>query len=340
MNDWLLALLALGLLGTLALQLVLLLRRPRPEAAPELLLRLSALEQSLLALTQASARSEAACARIELHIQAFSASSALAQEAARQRLDEQLAKTVEEARHGRRETGEALLALRHELGRSLTQLAADNLQHAEQLRAALNERLAAIQADNGARLEQMRLTVDEKLHATLEQRLGESFKLVSERLEQVHTGLGEMKLLAGSVGDLKRVMSNVRSRGTWGEVQLGALIEGLLTPDQYAQNVKTVPGSNELVEFAIKMPGKTDEQPVWLPIDAKYPVEHYQRLLDAHENADKALIQSASAAFEASIRLEARKIASKYLSPPHTTDFAVLFLPTEACLPKSAACPA
>jgi len=330
-EGWL-ALLALGLLGvlgTLALQLVLLLRRPRPEIAPELLLRLGALEQALLALTQGSARSEAACARIELQLQAYGASTAQAQEAARQRLDEQLAKTVEEARHGRRETGEALLALRHELGRSLTQLAADNLQHAGQLRAALNERLAAIQADNGARLEQMRLTVDEKLHATLEQRLGESFKLVSERLEQVHTGLGEMKLLAGSVGDLKRVMSNVRSRGTWGEVQLGALIEGLLTPDQYAQNVKTVPGSNELVEFAIKMPGKTDEQPVWLPIDAKYPVEHYQRLLDAHESADKAQIQSASAAFEASIRLEARKIASKYLSPPHTTDFAVLFLPTE-----------
>ncbi len=202
-------------------------------------------------------------------------------------------------------------------------------QNAEQLRTVLNERLTAIQADNTAKLEEMRRTVDEKLHATLEQRLGESFKLVSDRLEQVHKGLGEMQTLAGSVGDLKRVMTNVKSRGTWGEVQLGAIIDNVLTPDQYAKNVKTVPGSDELVEFAIRLPGKHDEHPVWLPIDSKYPVEHYQRLMDAQDTADKGAIASAGNAFEASIRFEAKKIFSKYVSPPHTTDFAILYLPTE-----------
>ncbi|MCW5221048.1 DNA recombination protein RmuC [Verminephrobacter aporrectodeae subsp. tuberculatae] len=204
-------------------------------------------------------------------------------------------------------------------------------QHnAEQLRNALNERLAAIQADNATRLEEMRRTVDEKLHATLEQRLGESFKLVSERLEQVHKGLGEMQTLAGSVGDLKRVMSNVKSRGTWGEMQLGAIIENVLTPEQFARNVKTVPGSDELVEFAIRLPGRNDVHPVWLPIDAKYPVEQYQRLMDAQDAADKAATLSAGNAFETSVRNEARKIFAKYVSPPHTTDFAVLYLPTES----------
>lgn len=201
--------------------------------------------------------------------------------------------------------------------------------NAEQLRTALNERLAAIQADNTAKLEEMRRTVDEKLHATLEQRLGDSFKLVSERLELVHKGLGEMQSLAGSVGDLKRVMTNVKTRGTWGEVQLGAIIDSILTPEQYARNVKVAPGSDELVEFAIRLPGRREEQPVWLPIDAKYPVEHYQRLMDAQDGADRAAIVAAGNAFEASIRFEARKIASKYLAPPHTTDFAILYLPTE-----------
>ena len=220
-------------------------------------------------------------------------------------------------------------ALQDTVSQQLRHMTAGSQQNSEQLRTALNERLAAIQADNASKLEEMRRTVDEKLHATLEQRLGDSFKLVSERLEQVHAGLGEMKSLAGSVGDLKRVMTNVRARGTWGEVQLGAIIESLMTAEQYDKNVKTVPGSNDLVEYAVRMPGKTGDQVVWLPIDSKYPVEHYQRLVDAHEQADKALVQQAASAFEASIRLEAKKIASKYVSPPHTTDFAVLFVPTE-----------
>jgi DNA recombination protein RmuC len=210
---------------------------------------------------------------------------------------------------------------------------------AEQLRTALNERLAAIQQDNTTKLEEMRRTVDEKLHATLEQRLGESFKRVSDQLEQVHTGLGEMKTLAGSVGDLKRVMTNVRTRGTWGEVQLGAIMESLLTAEQFDRNVKTVPGSNDLVEFAVRMPGKGDDAPVWLPVDSKYPVEHYQRLQDAHDSADKAVIQQAATAFESSIRAEAKKISSKYVSPPHTTDFAILFLPTEGLFAEVARIP-
>lgn len=209
----------------------------------------------------------------------------------------------------------------------------------EQLRAALNERLAAIQQDNTTKLEEMRRTVDEKLHATLEQRLGDSFKLVSEKLEQVHIGLGEMKNLAGSVGDLKRVMTNVRTRGTWGEVQLGAIMESLLTAEQFDRNVKTVPGSNDLVEFAVRLPGKGDDAPVWLPVDSKYPVEHYQRLLDAHDSLDKAVIQQATTAFESSIRLEAKKISTKYVSPPHTTDFAILFLPTEGLFAEVARLP-
>jgi DNA recombination protein RmuC len=219
--------------------------------------------------------------------------------------------------------------LQDAMSQQLASLVQGTQQNAEQLRTALNERLAAIQADNTAKLEEMRRTVDEKLHATLEQRLGESFKLVSDRLEQVHKGLGEMQTLASSVGDLKRVMTNVKSRGTWGEVQLGAIIDNVLTPDQYAKNVKVVPGSDELVEFAIRLPGKQDEHPVWLPIDSKYPVEHYQRLMDAQDSADKAAIASAGNAFEASIRFEAKKIFSKYVSPPHTTDFAILYLPTE-----------
>ena len=220
-------------------------------------------------------------------------------------------------------------ALQESVHQQLTSMVQGSQQSSEQLRTALNERLAAIQANNTAQLEAMRLTVDEKLHATLEQRLGESFKLVSDRLEQVHKGLGEMQTLAGSVGDLKRVMTNVKSRGTWGEVQLGAILDNVLTPDQFARNVKTVPGSDEVVEFAIRLPGKSHESPVWLPIDAKYPVEQYQRLLDAQEAADKPAMVSAGNAFETSIRNEARKISAKYISPPHTTDFAVLYLPSE-----------
>ncbi len=196
----------------------------------------------------------------------------------------------------------------------------------ERLKITVEGRLTAIQADNAQKLEEMRRTVDEKLHATLEQRLGESFKLVSERLEQVHRGLGEMQTLAAGVGDLKRVLTNVKTRGTWGEVQLSALLEQLLTAEQFAANVATRPGSNERVDFAIRLPGKGDGAVVWLPIDAKFPIEDYRRLLDAQ---DAVAIEEASKAIEMRIRSEAKSIHEKYVAPPHTTDFALLYLPIE-----------
>jgi DNA recombination protein RmuC len=181
------------------------------------------------------------------------------------------------------------------------------------------------------KLEKIRQTVDEKLHATLEQRLGESFRLVSERLEQVQLGLGEMRTLANGVGDLKRVLTNVKVRGTWGEVQLGALLEQFLTPDQYATNVATKEGSNDRVEFAVKLPGR-DDQPgshLWLPVDAKFPQEDYQRLVDAQDQANPAAVEEYSRQLENRIKLEAKAIHDKYVDPPRTTDFAILFLPTE-----------
>ncbi|MEO8779265.1 MAG: DNA recombination protein RmuC, partial [Rhodanobacter sp.] len=190
-------------------------------------------------------------------------------------------------------------------------------------------KLGAIQQDNAAKLEQMRATVDEKLQSTLETRLGQSFKQVSDQLEAVQRGLGEMQTLAAGVGDLKRVLTNVKKRGIFGEVQLGALLEDMLTAEQYASNVVTVPGSNDRVEFAIRMPGQEDGEHVYLPIDAKFPVEDYQRLLDAQEAADADAAHAAGRALETRVREEAKRIHSKYVAPPHTTDFAVLYLPTE-----------
>ncbi len=199
----------------------------------------------------------------------------------------------------------------------------------ERLKLAVEGRLTAIQADNAAKLEEMRRTVDEKLHATLEQRLGESFKLVSDRLEQVHRGLGEMQTLAVGVGDLKRVLTNVKTRGTWGEVQLSALLEQLLTTDQFAANVATRPGSNERVDFAIRLPGKDDGAVVWLPIDAKFPIEDYLRLSEAQERGDPAAVEEAAKGIELRLKSEAKSIRDKYVAPPHTTDFALLYLPIE-----------
>ena len=205
--------------------------------------------------------------------------------------------------------------------RTIATVQANQLEH---FRRALEEGLARLQQENSARLEQMRQTVDEKLHATLEQRLSQSFRQVSERLEQVHKGLGEMQSLATGVGDLKRVLTNVKARGTWGEVQLGALIGELLAPEQYAKNVATRPGSRERVEYAIRLPGT--EAAVWLPIDAKFPVEDYERLIAA---PDAAALEEAAKALENRIKLEARTIRDKYLEPPATTDYAILFVPTE-----------
>ena len=217
---------------------------------------------------------------------------------------------------------ERLEAFARELGRF--SLGLD--ERFERLKLSVEGRLTAIQADNATKLDEMRRTVDEKLHATLEQRLGESFKLVSERLELVHRGLGEMQSLAAGVGDLKRVLTNVKTRGTWGEVQLSALLEQLLTADQFAANVAIRPGSNERVDFAIRLPGRDDGAVVWLPIDAKFPVEDYQRLIDASE---PAAIEEAAKAVETRLKNEAKSIRDKYVAPPHTTDFAILYLPVE-----------
>ena len=215
----------------------------------------------------------------------------------------------------------------------LARLTGSNEQRFEQLRQTLETRLAAMQADNAGKLEEMRRTVDEKLHATLEQRLGESFKLVSDRLEQVHQGLGEMQTLATGVGDLKKVLTNVKTRGTWGEVQLAALLEQLLSSEQYATNVATRPASADRVEFAIRLPGLAiddeGQRPVWLPIDAKFPLEDYQRLLEAQERGDAAALEASIRALEVRLRLEAKAMHDKYVEPPYTTDFAILYLPVE-----------
>ncbi len=215
-------------------------------------------------------------------------------------------------------------------GERLQALSQGNERGLELMRTTIEQRLQSIQADNEKKLEQMRATVDEKLHATLEQRLGESFKQVADRLEQVHKGLGEMQGLAKDVGSLNRVLNNVKTRGVFGEVQLAGLLEQVFTPEQYATNVETVPGSGARVEFAIKLPGqRADGVPLWLPIDAKFPREDYERLLDAQERADAAAAEIAGRAIEQRLRLEARTIREKYVAPPHTTDFAILFVPTE-----------
>lgn len=218
-----------------------------------------------------------------------------------------------------------------QLVQQLQQLNETTERRMNHMRENVEQRLSSIETNNAKKLEEMRTTVDEKLHATLEKRLGESFKQVSDRLEQVHRGLGEMQNLAVGVGDLKRVLTNVKSRGTWGEMQLANLLENVFTPDRYAANVKTVPNSNEMVEFAIKLPGRGEaaDDVVWLPIDAKFPKEQYERMQEAQDTADAAALDKARADLFRQIKLEAKTINEKYVAPPYTTDFAVMFLPTE-----------
>ena len=216
------------------------------------------------------------------------------------------------------------------LGIQLRDMAEANERRLSEVKASVEQRLTALQQGNELKLEQMRATVDEKLHATLEARLGESFKQVADRLDQVHRGLGEMQGLAKDVGSLNRVLTNVKSRGVFGEVQLAGLLEQVFTPDQYATNVETIPGSGARVEFAIKLPGRRDDGvPLWLPIDAKFPREDYERLLDAQERADRPEAEAAGKAIEMRLRAEARTIREKYVASPHTTEFAILFVPTE-----------
>ncbi|MDB5955776.1 MAG: rmuC [Ramlibacter sp.] len=213
----------------------------------------------------------------------------------------------------------------------LQSLSEANARRLSEVRTTLETQLASLQQTNVAKLEEMRRTVDEKLQTTLETRLGESFRQVAERLEQVHQGLGQMQTLAKGVGDLQRVLTNVKTRGIFGEVQLEALLEQVLTPEQYGKQVETKPRSNQRVDFAVRFPGRSaDGTPVWLPIDAKFPRDDYERLLDAHDRADAAGVDSAGRALEVRIREEAKSICESYLSPPHTTDFAILFLPIES----------
>jgi DNA recombination protein RmuC len=253
----------------------------------------------------------------------------------------------EESSRGREEMGTALKGVSDSLmtrlsenitiqksqfdgfSQQITNLTQGNEQRLERMRETIEGRLKSLQDDNSQKLEKMRQTVDEKLHDTLEKRLGESFKLVSDRLEQVHKGLGEMQTLASGVGDLKKVLTNIKTRGTWGEIQLGALLEQILTTEQYATNVATRKGSSERVEFAIKLPGKDHDGVVWLPIDSKFPVEDYQRLMDAQDLADQVGVDEAMKQLANRVSLEAKTIRDKYIEPPYTTDFGIMFLPSE-----------
>ena len=228
-----------------------------------------------------------------------------------------------------------LTALRSHVGETLTQSLSQmneaNARRMMEVRETLDKQIMQLQTSNAAKLDEMRAVVDEKLQATLEQRLGESFKQVAERLEQVHKGLGEMQTLAQGVGDLKHLLSNVKNRGMFGEAQLKTLLEQVLAPDQYAEQVMTKPGSRNQVDFAIRLPGRGDDgAPVWLPIDAKFPTEDYERLLLAQEAANPVAVAQATKELTARIKTEAKSISEKYVEPPHTTDFAMMFLPTES----------
>ncbi|MEI8027185.1 MAG: DNA recombination protein RmuC [Pseudomonadota bacterium] len=234
----------------------------------------------------------------------------------------------EEFSRSREEQSRALYQTRDELQTTMSRFGESLFVRMEAIESKVESKLNTIQKDNSDRLEQMRAVVEEKLQSTLERRLGESFKLVSTRLEDVQRGLGEMAVLAQGVGDLKRVLTNVKARGGWGERQLQSLLSEILTVEQYRVNVATKPNSKEIVEFAIRLPGRADEE-VLLPVDAKFPKEDYERLLDAYERADGQLIEQFGAALESRIKLEAKSIQQKYVEPPYTTDFAILFLPVE-----------
>src|SRR5690554_3175268 len=247
-----------------------------------------------------------------------------------QRLDVLRDSLTEDARKARLEGGEQQQRFADGLGQRLKELIERNERGIGEMRATLEKQLQALQADNAQKLEKMRETVDEKLQSTLNTRLDSSFKLVSERLEQVQRGLGEMQQLATGVGDLKRVLTNVKNRGGWGEVQLENILEQVLITEQYGREVRVRPDSAEAVDFAIRLPGRrNDDEPVWLPVDCKFPREDYERLLDAQEQGDVEAVRLCGNQLERAIRVQAKSISEKYVAPPHTTDFAVMFLPTE-----------
>ena len=240
------------------------------------------------------------------------------------------------SREGREESarsvnrfGEGIISQHQLLVDQLGQLMRLNDGRMVSIQQTVEDRLRDLQTGNEERLEKMRALVDEKLHATLEKRLGEAFASVSERLEKVHQGLGEMKALTADMGDLKKVLTNVKARGTWGEIQLGALLDQILTPEQYGKNVATRPGKSERVEFAIRLPGVQEGTPVWMPIDSKFPQEDYLRIIAASEAADAEALAESTKALERRVVAEAKSIHEKYIEPPHTTDFAILYLPVE-----------
>lgn len=308
-------------------------------------------ERMVQTLDQLSRTQQERLERVEKQVAALIESSERKQEQLRvtieQRLSEMKVDASTNAKNMREEVTGTLAKLGSDLRATVSEMAtaqnqrldavkteinevtAANERRGEALRQTVEQRLEVLRNDSAAKLEQMRQTVDEKLQGTLEKRLGESFGLVSKQLEQVHRSVGEMQSLATGVGDLKRVLTNVKSRGTWGEVQLGALLDQVMTPDQIARNVEVVPGSGQRVEFAIRLPGRDDDGEVLLPIDAKFPHEDYDRLVDAAERGDKDAEEAALKAIEARVKAEARTICDKYVHPPHTTDFGILFLPTE-----------
>jgi len=325
MDTWLLAgvaFAALAGLGTLVLGIVLLVRKPQDNGRAELIAASERLERELRREISESGRG----VRQETTHTLATFQDALVKQAAEATRTQN---TQIDA------FGQQLALLQKSLADTLTSqlqgLSESNARRIAEVRATLEAQLAILQQTNTAKLDEMRRTVDEKLQTTLEARLGESFKQVADRLEQVHKGLGEMQSLAQGVGDLQRVLTNVKTRGMFGEVQLEALLEQVLTNEQYARQVQTKPNSAQRVDFAIRFPGRSDDgTPVWLPIDAKFPREDYERLLDAHDRADSAAADSAARALEVRIRQEAKSICESYLSPPHTTDFAILFLPIES----------
>jgi DNA recombination protein RmuC len=318
-TSLLLFIILIAALVAIALLVALLLRRPE-----------AAFDAQRLRLEEAL-RDEQRSGRVELRQQLDGLSLQQEQriDGFGARLDALRAALGEDARKARAEGAELQQRFGESLGQRMNELIQRNEQRIGEMRTTLEQKLRELQADNADKLEQMRATVDEKLHATLETRLTESFGNVTAMLAQVHQGLGDMHKIAADVGGLQRVLTNVKSRGVFGEVQLAGLLEQVLAPDQYAANVATVPGSNERVEFAVKFPGSNNDATVWLPIDAKFPREDYERLLDAQERADIDAARASGEALERRVRLEAQRICDKYVSAPHTTEFAILFLPTE-----------
>ncbi|KAF1712307.1 DNA recombination protein RmuC [Pseudoxanthomonas kalamensis DSM 18571] len=324
MNPDVLLLLLLALVAVAVLLLAALFFR-RPEARLEKALR----EEQREGRGELREQLDGLARQQDVRIDGFGRSLTDFRDRTDARLDELRVALNDDAHKSRLELATRQQQFEENLGARLRELTERNELRIGELRTTLESRLKELQADNAQKLEQMRATVDEKLHATLETRLTESFGNVTKMLAQVHQGLGDMSKLAADVGGLQRVLTNVKSRGVFGEVQLAGLLEQVFAPDQYAANVATVPGSSERVEFAVRFPGSGEDATVWLPVDAKFPREDYERLLDAQERADIDAARAAGDALERRVREEAKRIRGKYVAPPHTTEFAVLFLPTE-----------